>query len=164
MSGKDQVDPSKVRGYVLAEGTYVFEKLGSILYALGIGFSTDPMNRDDFQFTYENEEGFATFPTMPVLTLGGVIDKIFSVPGIPSFNPMMLLHGEQTVINYKPIVPGSTVKTKAVATDIADKGKGALLTITIFLTSETGEKLADCIFKFFIRGMGGFGDKGLDGP
>jgi len=79
---------------VLHEGEYTFDKLGSILYALGIGFSKDPLNRDDFKFTYENEEGFTTFPTMPVLALSGILDRLFSIPGIPSFNPMMLLHGE----------------------------------------------------------------------
>lgn len=157
-----KVDPSKVRGAVLAEGTYTFDRMGSILYALGIGFSKDPMNREHYKFTYENEEGFTTFPTMPVLTLAGVIDKLFSIPGMPAFNPMMLLHGEQTVINYKPIPPGTETKIKAIATDIADKGKGALLTVTIQALSLTGEKYADAIFRFFVRGLGGFGDKGLD--
>jgi len=42
------------------------------------------------------------------------------------------------------------VKTKTVATDIADKGKGALLTVTISLIDEKGGKYSDCIFKFFI--------------
>jgi len=100
---------------------------------------------------------------MPVLSLSGVLDKLFSIKGVPQFNPMMLLHGEQTVISYKPILPGTVCKTKTVATDIADKVKGALLTVTITLSDETGSfKYADCIFRFFIRGLGGFGDKGLD--
>ena len=68
------------------------------------------MNRDHFKFTYENEEGFTAFPTMPVLTLGGAVDQLFSIPGMPAFNPMMLLHGEQSVVNYKPITPGTKVK------------------------------------------------------
>ena len=162
MTSKDTIDTSKIRGAVLAEGTYTFDKMGSILYALGIGFSKDPMHRDHFKFTYENEEGFTTFPTMPVLMLSGAIDKLFSIPGMPAFNPMMLLHGEQTVINYKPITPGETLKIKAIATDIADKGKGALLTVTIQALSDKGEKYSDAIFRFFIRGLGGFGDKGVD--
>ena len=29
-----------------------------ILYALGIGFSKDPLNKDHFKFTYENDENF----------------------------------------------------------------------------------------------------------
>lgn len=29
-----------------------------ILYALGIGFSQDPLNRDHFKFTYENDGDF----------------------------------------------------------------------------------------------------------
>ena len=106
----DTVQPDKVRGHVLAEGEYTFDQTSCILYALGIGFSQDPMNRDHFKFTYENEEGFTAFPTMPVLTLGGAVDQLFSIPGMPAFNPMMLLHGEQSVINYKAITPGTKAR------------------------------------------------------
>jgi hypothetical protein len=29
-----------------------------ILYALGVGFSQDPLNKDHFKFTYENDSEF----------------------------------------------------------------------------------------------------------
>jgi peroxisomal enoyl-CoA hydratase 2 len=162
MSAKDQVQPDKVRGTVLAEGTQDFDKMKCILYHLGIGFAKDPMNESHFKFSYENDDDFTVFPTMPVLSLASALDSLFSIPGMPQFNPMMLLHGEQSVINYKPIPVGEVLKTKAVATDIADKVKGALLTVTISLTDDSDVKYADAIFKFFVRGIGGFGDKGKD--
>lgn len=36
-----------------------------ILYSLGIGFSSDPMNANDYKFTYENDSDFQAFATMP---------------------------------------------------------------------------------------------------
>lgn len=36
-----------------------------ILYSLGIGFSSDPMNANDYKFTYENDGEFQAFATMP---------------------------------------------------------------------------------------------------
>ena len=157
------IDPAKVRGSVLHEGVYEFDNTKCILYALGIGFNQDPLKREHFKFTYENEDGFTSFPTMPVLSLGEAIEKLHTIEGIPEFNPMMLLHGEQKIINYKPIPAECVVKTKAVCSDIADKGKGALLSVTITLTDqETGVKYSEGIFKFYIRGLGGFGDKGVD--
>jgi len=32
--------------------------------------------------------------------------EIMKIPGFVEFNPMMLLHGEENLEIYKPIVPG----------------------------------------------------------
>lgn len=163
MSKPDKVIPHKVRGFKLGEGTYTFDKYDAILYALGLGFSKDPMNRDHFKWTYENEYGFSIFPTMNVLAIKNGFEELFNCPGLPEFNPMMLLHGEQKIQNYQPIEPGQTVKTQAYIADIADKVKGALVTVVVSLNhDETGERLQDIIGRLFIRGIGGFGDKGVD--
>jgi hypothetical protein len=34
----------------------------------------------------------------------------FTIPGVPDFNPMMLLHGEESVEIMQPIEPDSTVR------------------------------------------------------
>ena len=80
----------------------------AILYSLGIGFQADAMNDKHYKFSYENNEDFQAFPTNAVTVChrGPFADGDFSVPGIPAFNPMMLLHGEEQVIFEKPLVPG----------------------------------------------------------
>ena len=65
----------------------------AILYSLGIGFSKDPLNRDDFKFTYEFDGDFRPFPTNAVTLIKFSGEKL-QVPGMPEFNPMALLHGE----------------------------------------------------------------------
>jgi peroxisomal enoyl-CoA hydratase 2 len=79
----------------------------AILYSLGIGFSKDPMNRDHFKFTYEFDGDFRPFPTNAV-TIAQVSEKSFKVPGLPDFNPMMLLHGEEDVQFIKPLTKDTT--------------------------------------------------------
>ena len=91
----------------------------AILYSLGIGFQNDPMNEKHFKFTYELADGFQAFPTNAVTVChrGPFADGDFSIPGIPAFNPMMLLHGEEQVIFNKPLVPGERYKVQE---EIAD--------------------------------------------
>lgn len=98
----------------------------AILYSLGIGFSRDPLNRDDFRYTYEFDGDFRPFPTNAV-TVASVSEKSFKVPGLPDFNPMMLLHGEEDVQFHKPLKHGTTYTVQESVADIQDKGKGALL-------------------------------------
>jgi acyl dehydratase len=52
---------------------------------------------------------------------------------------MMLLHGEHRIDFYRPIAVGSKLKSVAVLTNVADKGKGALLNLEL-RTYEIGPK------------------------
>ena len=68
MSDKpDKVIPEKCRGAVVQTLERDFNKKECITYALAIGCSQDPMNEDDFKFTYENNEDFVAFPCMPAI-------------------------------------------------------------------------------------------------
>ena len=89
-----------------------------ILYALGIGFQKDPMNAEDYNFTYENAADFASFPTMAVVIAHRGDLASLTVPGIPTFNPMMLLHGEEKVELYSPIEPDTTVICQDIIADL----------------------------------------------
>ena len=75
-----------------------------ILYALGIGFSHDAMNKEHHRYTYENADSFGAFPTQSLVVChrGPFADGDFDIPGIPPFNPMQLLHGEETITIEQP--------------------------------------------------------------
>jgi len=92
---------------------------------------------------------------------GPFADGDFSVPGVPAFNPMMLLHGEEQVIFEKPLVPGEKYLVEENIADFQDKGKGALLIFDSRIVSkETGELHTTVRSSLFVRGLGGFGYKG----
>ena len=61
------------------------------------------MNKEHYQFTYENDQDFRAFPTIPVVMShrGPASEGDFgNIPGLPEFNPMMLLHGDETLEMY----------------------------------------------------------------
>lgn len=159
----DKVIPSKVRGFKFPTEQFAYDEYKTILYALGLGVSRDPMNLKDLNFTYENAEDFKVLPTFGVTAgkLENVFGGLMACEGLPNFNPMMLLHGEHKIEVLKPFPRKQVLKGSAEITDVADKGKGALLTITSSIADENNEVICRNIHKLFIRGIGGFGDKGL---
>ena len=133
------------------------------MYALGIGFQEDPMNEKHFQFTYEQAANFKAFPTFyhtfahqNPWRMGGYVS-----PGLPAFDPMKLLHGEETLEVFKPLTPGSTFIVKQDILDMQDKGSAAILVVAAKIYDKvTNEIFAQVNTSFFIRGIGGFGHKG----
>ena len=133
-----------------------------ILYALGIGFQKDPMNKKHYDLTYENAADFQAFPTLAVvLAHRGDIGEL-KPPGVPDFNPMMLLHGEEKLEIYSPIEVDTTVVCQETIVDLQDKaGKATVMVIETAITDkETNELKAKIFMTVFIRGIGGFGRKG----
>ena len=129
----------------------------ALIYALGIGAGTG-----ELAFTTENSIGIEqrVFPTMAVTLarLEGAFSKI------GTFNPAMLVHGEQRIELAGEIPTSGTASTVAEITGIFDKGKGAVVEITARSTVD-GELLFTNVFKAFIRGEGGWGgDRGPSGP
>ncbi|MCU0268636.1 MAG: enoyl-CoA hydratase [Acidimicrobiales bacterium] len=153
------IDPSAV-GLRSEPTEHSWTSRDAIIYALGVGAGTD-----ELAFTTENTSGVPqqVLPTMAVvLGVGG-----FSVMGrIGSFNPAMLVHGEQATELYGPIPVEGTVSTVGEVAGIYDKGKGALVVLELTSTDvATGDVLFKNRMSAFIRGEGGWGgDRGPSGP
>ena len=136
----------------------------AILYALGVGAgAVDPLQ--ELAFTTENTQNVdqQVLPTMAVvLAVGG--SSAFG--SIGSFNPAMLVHGEQAITLHGPIPVKGEVETVGEITGIYDKVKGAVIEVTSTSTdTATGRPLFSSIMSAFIRGEGGFGgDRGPSGP
>ncbi len=135
-----------------------------LLYALGVGAgSEDPL--DELAFTTENtgDHPQQVLPTMAVvLATGG-----FNAMGrIGSFNPAMLVHGEQAIELHGPIPTEGRVSTVGEITAIWDKGKGAVIeTRSESTDAATGEPRFTTVSSAFVRGEGGWGgDRGPSGP
>lgn len=132
----------------------------AMLYALGVGAGTG-----ELAFTTENTQNVPqqVLPTMAVVLSGGAFGAIGKVG---SFNPAMLVHGEQAIELHGPIPVAGTVNTTGEVAAIYDKGKGALVVLKgESVDAATGELLFTTTFSAFIRGEGGWGgDRGPSGP
>lgn len=158
-----QVIPAKCRGYLLNETTFAYDQLNSSIYALGVGCCRDPYDEEELNFTYSLSDNFKVLPTFPVVLglASDMFEAISSCPGLPDFNPMMLLHGEQKIEVFSVLPPTLTGKARASIVDVQDKKSGALVLIQADLVSTEGAPVAKCLSKIFIRGIGGFGDAGI---
>ncbi len=135
-----------------------------LLYALGVGAgAVDPLQ--ELQFTTENSQNtdLQVLPTMAVVLAVGGSGAFGS---IGSFNPAMLVHGEQAITVHGPIPTKGEVETVGQITGIYDKGKGAVIEVTSTSTNTaTGSPLFTTVMSAFIRGEGGFGgERGPSGP
>lgn len=89
------------------------------------------MNKEDLRYTYENADRFQPFPTnnLVICHRGPFADGDFDIPGIPPFNPMMLLHGEEQINFNQPVKVDTKYIIQEKMVDMQDKGKGGVLII-----------------------------------
>ena len=134
----------------------------TILYALGLGLGTAPLDASHLRATYERAKGFGALPAMV---------NVLGYPGFWAMQPdtgltwQKILHGEQSLTLHAPLPAAATLRSQTRITGIVDKGegRGALVYSERVLTDvETGTKIATVAGTMFARGDGGFG--GPDGP
>jgi acyl dehydratase len=132
----------------------------ALLYAVGIGAGTG-----ELPFTTENTNGVdqVVFPTFAVVIGWG---QGSAMRGIGTFNPAMLVHGEQRVTLHKPIPPEGSVTMRGKVVGVYDKGKAAVVATETTLTDNAdGSPMCTLYSSAFIRGEGGWGgDRGPSGP
>ncbi len=131
----------------------------ALLYAVGVGAGHEPL--EELEYTTENSADIVqkVLPTMAVvLGFGGG-----AMANIGTFNPAMLVHGEQSIELHREIPVEGEIETVGEVTGIYDKGKGAVVMTesTSTLVSD-GQPLFTKTMSAFIRGEGGWG--GDSGP
>ena len=130
----------------------------ALLYAVGIG-----AGQDELAFTTENTNGVEqlVFPTFPVVIGWG---KGSPLGKIGTFNPALLVHGQQAVTLHRPIPVEGTATIVGRVAAMYDKEKAAVVVTEAEATMD-GEPLYTNRSSMFIRGEGGWGgERGPSGP
>jgi acyl dehydratase len=133
----------------------------ALIYALGVGAGAANA-LDELEFTTENT---SDRPQRALPTIAVVLAPLGGIGDIGTFNPAMLVHGEQGITLHKEIPVEGELEATSEVTGIYDKGKGAVVVWeTKCIDVKTGDPLLDTRMSAFIRGEGGWGgDRGPSG-
>ena len=149
------MDPNKLLNWPFKDLPHTYEKRDTMLYALGLGFGSDPLDQDELRFVYE--ENLLAVPSMAV---------VLGYPGFWMKNPdtgvnwQKILHGEQFLEIFEPIPTEGTLIGRTKVDGIMDKGpqKGAIIfTSRQIIDPSTDTLLAKVSMSVFCRGDGGCG-------
>jgi len=153
------IDVERVLGATLPETTESWDEDRVILYHLGIGAGVPATDPSELGYVYESHlkvlPSFATIPAMSSM-LG-----IMMVDGL-TFNPLLLVHGDQEVVVHKPLPSSGTVTQYGTVVEVWDRGKGALVVVEVEGHDADGGVLYTTRAGLYLRGEGGFG--GEPGP
>ena len=166
------IDRDKALGASLGESQSSYGPDDVILYHLGVGAGASPTDPGELEYTYE--KNLKVLPSFVVvahssfssrvrreLSGGGGGAGFPKIEGL-SFNPAMLLHGEQDIEIHQPLPTAAEFKTTGRIAEIYDKKKAALVIFENHSQDEAGRPLFTTRMSAFIRGEGGFG--GPSGP
>ena len=99
-------------------------------------------------------------PTFPVTYELPLVYKLLSDAGLHGGeeqlkkNMLMMVHADQQMNFYTPLMPGDKITYSAKIDGIEDRGSGELLKITVLSTHKNGTKMTESQWGLFIRGIG----------
>ena len=166
------IDREKALGADLGETLGAYGPDDVILYHLGIGAGARATDPAELEYTYE--KNLKVLPSFAVVASSGMTSRarrardvadertggLGSVPGL-SFDPVLLLHGEQDVEIHRPLPTAAELTSRGRIAEIYDKGKAALVIAEYAARDEDGPLFTNRM-SLFLRGEGGFG--GPPGP
>lgn len=154
------IDPERLKTWPFPDVVHRYAAKDTILYALGLGYGTDPTDEDELRFVYE--DGLVPAPTLAVVLAGPGGWVRNAQTGV---NWRQVLHGEQSLIIHRPLKAQGEVIGRTRIDDVIDKGegRGALIySSRDVIDRESGELLCSLASTTFCRADGGFG--GRNGP
>ncbi len=133
-----------------------------MLYALGVGMASDPLDEDCLRFVYE--EDIKVLPSQAVM---------MAHPGFwakehdTGLDWVQVLQLGQEIITHQPFPSEGTVEAKTRITQVVDKGKriGAfIVSDRVVRNVATGEDICTLVTTILARGNGGFGGERRSTP
>ncbi|WP_439358542.1 MaoC/PaaZ C-terminal domain-containing protein [Bradyrhizobium sp. DASA03007] len=149
------VDYAKTRAWRSGDVRHAYATRDTILYALGVGAASDPLDERQLRLVYE--KNLVALPTMAtVLASPGAWMRDNAELGI---NFAKMVHGEQSVQMHAVLPPSGVLVGRSRVARLVDKGdgKGAVMHVEKELWDEaTNQLVAVGEQVLFLRGDGGF--------
>jgi acyl dehydratase len=155
------INYAAVRNVILPEIRQQYNARDTILYALGLGFGSDPLDFHQLRFVYE--QGLQSLPTMAVVL--GSPGPWMRQPGL-GIDFVKMVHGEQGMTVHAQLPATGEVIGRSRITHVVDKGagKGAVVQVERSLQdASTGDLLVTLTMQLFCRADGGFATESQPG-
>ncbi len=131
-----------------------WDSKATMLYACGVG--AKPATELEFLFEGKGPKVLPTFGVIPgMMSMGALFGSGIAI------NPMMILHGEQSITIHREIPPDCKATVTGRLSEIWDKGKAAVIGCEGLVEDDNGP-LFTTKATLFVRDAGGFG--GERGP
>lgn len=132
-----------------------YDERDTMLYALSLGFGTDPLNAQELPFVYERD-------LRAVPTMAAVLCHLGPWASDPrtGMTREKIVHGAQRIQFHAPLASTGALSAEARVIGIEDKGldKGAIVHVErTLLDRQTGNAVATIVHSSFCRADGGFG-------
>jgi acyl dehydratase len=156
------IDYARLMARKFPEKAQTYSWRDSVLYALGLGLGSNPVDPDELRFVYEKD--LQALPTMAV---------VLGHPGFWISEPdsgvdfRQVVQGEQSLVIHTPLPAEGTLIAHNSVDEIIDKGegRGALLRVRRDLIDQaTGVLQSTQVMSMFCRGDGGFGGPATGRP
>lgn len=152
------MDLNAIRAHNFKPVEQAYTRRDTMLYALGLGYGSDPNSADQLKYVYE--EGLCAVPS---------IVNVLSHPGFWAQDPVFgidwvrLLHGEQSFTIHRTIAPEGRLRGEykiEAAQDLGKERGAKLLQSKRLYDADTNELVATVHTTLFLRGDGGHGGFG----
>lgn len=156
--GESKLDIERIRDMTIDPIVQSYDFRDTILYALGLGFGSDPLDRSELPFVYEKE--LRCLPSYA---------NVLCHPGFWAQKPefgidwVKILHAEQDLTIHSPLPATGAIRGEYRVMGVEDKGpgRGALLHQAKELYNDADNThLATVRSTLFMRGNGGEGGFG----
>jgi acyl dehydratase len=150
------IDIDRLTGVSVDNKAHAYTRRDACLYALGVGFATDPLNEQELDFVTDRP-AFKSVPTMAAVFTDVIIDL---TNACQLQRPELALHGEQKLEIFAPLPSAAELEISGSIPVIYDRGpsKGAEIHMVAEARLRGGtEPLYRATYVTIARGDGGFG-------
>ncbi|MBK6695066.1 MAG: MaoC family dehydratase N-terminal domain-containing protein [Myxococcales bacterium] len=155
------IDPDRALGHRFLPVAVPYSERDVALYALATGAAEDPSEEGALRRVYEaHEHGQEVLPGfVAVHALNALLDRLVregSAPGL-DYPLARVLHAEQRTEHLAPVAPRGVLSHGGSVSAIFDKGRHAIVVMTVESRDERGVLVARHEIASLVRGGGGFG-------
>jgi len=133
---------------------FTYTERDTMLYALGVGLGSDPMNEDELRFVFETElRAVPTLATVVAWGAGVSTEKL-------GVDYRLVLHGEEETIFHRPMPTAATIVADSGVAEVYDKGEGkgaVVVRQTVIRDEADGQPIVTLKRTIVARGDGGTG-------